>query len=123
MQIYKDGALTTFGNSFGGYGLMSATMDEDMLFYTYSWGSGIHRSHVGALSIMGDQIQILETVGFVNEDLFVRNMGGQSIIEVGDYLGFNSWEKSGVLGQPKLLNGSLSIIDHEGNDKVSNIGG
>ena len=40
---YHDGKLTPFGSAFGGFGLMSAVVEKEILYYTYSWGSGIHR--------------------------------------------------------------------------------
>jgi len=122
MQVYRDGSLVTFGSTFGGFGLMSAAMHEDRLFYTYSWGSGIHRSHVGTISIEGDQLQFWETIGFVNQDLFVRSVSGDISVEVGSYLDFNSWEKSDVLGGGRLMENSLSIIDHDGNEIGREVG-
>jgi len=112
--IYRDGALTPFANAFGGFGLMSAVLAEDGLYYTYSWGSGIHRSHVGRLCIEDGRLAILESGGYVNTDLFVRKVKGGIKVESGRFTGFNSWEAAEKFGWLKQQGSSLVIVDEEG---------
>ncbi len=51
--VIKDKTVYPIGGCFGGWGVMSmavADLDEDSspeLYYTHSWGSGIHRSQIG----------------------------------------------------------------------------
>jgi hypothetical protein len=68
--LYGD-AVYPLGGYFGGYGLTSAAladMNRDKqyeLYYTFSWGSGIHRSHIGYFDPATKQAT---TLGFVYMD-------------------------------------------------------
>lgn len=92
-RVYADhdGQLIPFTTTFGGFGLMSAVVADDTLHYTYSWGSGIHRSHVGEMRVVDGQIQIQESDGHVHCDLFVRLEDGNVVVEEGDFHAFNDY--------------------------------
>lgn len=114
LLIYRDGKLTPFASAFGGHGLMSAVMVEDTLYYTYSFGSGIHRSHVGVLSIDDGKMQILESGGHISTDLFVRKIEGGIQVEAGQFHRFNSWNPTKVVGRVKRKPSSLAVVDPAG---------
>src|SRR5690606_25762939 len=46
LVAYYDGGLARFGETLGGSGLMSAVVDDSALYFTFSYGSGIHRSQL-----------------------------------------------------------------------------
>jgi hypothetical protein len=96
--IYHHGQAHPFACAFGGYGLMSGVVVDATLYYTYSWGSGIHRSHVGQLRVAGGQLVIHESEPFQFRDVFVRGSGGQVAVEVRRYKSFNSWDNAAGLG-------------------------
>jgi hypothetical protein len=117
--LYHNGTVTLFSDSFGGWGLMSGFVLKRTFYYTYSWGSGIHRSHIGCFFLDGDTLKFLDTGGFINIDLFVSNCAGDSICVVtGYYQSFNSWtlvkdNKWRVINE----NGArLAVIDSTGKE-------
>lgn len=114
LLIYRDGKLMPFASTFGGQGLMSAVVSEDVLYYTYSFGSGMHRSHVGLLSIDGEKMRILESGGSLSTDLFVRKVEGGIQVEAGRFDGFNSWKPARRIGWAKSKASSLAIVDAAG---------
>ena len=120
-QLFKEESLVahgedlhTLGKSFGGFGLMSAVKVGDAIYYTYSWGSGIHRSHVGELSVVSGELMIRESGGFANADLFVRTAEGGVLVEAGDFESFNNWKSAEPLGVVGVAGTSLRIVDSHG---------
>jgi len=94
-------------SGFGGHGIQSACvtdLDGDQipeLTYTYSWGSGIHRSLVGVCRVDGDRLLQEELpLAFVG-DLFVRKESDSWVsVEIGRYgWAFGSWEPDAPLGE------------------------
>jgi len=114
LLVYHDGKLTPFASAFGGYGLMSAVVMDGKLYYTYSWGSGIHRSHIGRLSRDARDIRIIVSGGYSSTDLFVRNVDGRIRVEAGKFTGFNSWKVESQVGWLKAKESSLAIVDETG---------
>ena len=114
LLLYHDRKLIPFASTVGGFGLMSAVVSEDALYYTYSWGSGQHRSHIGYLSLNGDKIEILESGGYMSTDLFVRKVEDGILVEAGRFDGFNSWESAEEVGWVKRPVSSLAIVDAMG---------
>jgi hypothetical protein len=79
-------AVKTLGVSFGGYGLMSGLVQGESFYFTYSWGSGIHRSHVGKLQIVNDEVKFWDSGGFFNLDLFLsRRTDGEIAVVSGRF--------------------------------------
>jgi hypothetical protein len=88
--LLHEGTAQYLGISGGGWGLMSGLMQGTNFYYTYSWGSGIHRSQVGKLQIVNDEVNFWGTSGFVNKDLFLsRRTDGKIAVESGVYRSFN----------------------------------
>jgi hypothetical protein len=116
LLIYRDQKLTPFACVVGGNGLMSAIMVDNNLYYTYSWGSGIHRSHIGRLSIEGTDIRIVESSGYENIDLFIRKVGDRIQVEEGRFTSFNSWESGRDFGWIMTKGSSLAVINGEGEE-------
>lgn len=53
--VKHNGDYAQLGSGFGGYGVVDIEYDAEFrgLIYTYSFGSGLHRSHVGVFSLDG----------------------------------------------------------------------
>ena len=56
--LCREGVVHPFVESFGGHGVMSGVVHANALYYSYSWGSGIHRSFVGRLTIQNGILEI-----------------------------------------------------------------
>ena len=97
--VIHQGKLTVLGCSIGGYGLMSGVVQSSSLYYTYSWGSGIHRSHIGRLEVVNDELKFWESAGFADRDLFVSptSSGGIQVLS-GKYAEVNQWLDSQEFG-------------------------
>ena len=91
LLLFRKGEVTPFGTVFGGWGLMSAAVHGNCLYYTYSWGSGIHRSHVGRVSIVQGKLRILDSIGYQNANIFVKVSGQGVSAYQGEFTSFNQW--------------------------------
>jgi hypothetical protein len=93
--LVLDGRAHLLCGGFGGNGIQSACvtdLDGDgapELTYTWSWGSGIHRSQLGVCRVTGDGLlQEVAPLAYVG-DLFVRKESDERVVvEIGDY----GWE-------------------------------
>ncbi len=94
----RGGKVQTFGATFGGHGLMSALVQNGCMYYSFSWGSGLHRSHVGRLKIKGESLEVWESDWFPNADVIVRLAGAKVEIVHGEYVGFNRMDNAAVVG-------------------------
>jgi hypothetical protein len=122
--LYRNGTVTLFSDSFGGWGLMSGFVLKRTFYYTYSWGSGIHRSYVGCIFLDGDSLVFLDTGGYTNVDLFVSNCVGDSIcVYTGVYKSFNSWILVKDNGWRVIDNNKsrLAVIDSTGKEVLPDI--
>ena len=96
--FYADNTIDAIP-SFGGQGLMSAVLvsRKDIphlsLYYTFSFGSGIHRSHIGHIYRDGNGAMVkIDSEGFQGMDLFASvDEEGKTHIHSGDYKAFNKW--------------------------------
>jgi hypothetical protein len=101
-----DGRAYFLCQGFGGNGIMSACvtdLDSDgvpELTYTYSWGSGIHRSLIGVARVEGDHLLQEEPAMAFIGDLFVRKESDtRVVVEIGRYeWEFSSWTPEAQLG-------------------------
>jgi len=81
--LYK-GVVYPLGEWFGGLGVTSmalADMDNDgdsELYFTYSWGSGLHRSHAGYFNPFAKEIVILPYTN-MNKDMTLVDHGDGSL--------------------------------------------
>src|SRR5262245_9305425 len=89
LLIYHNGKLTPFANAFGGHGLMSAVVSGGKLYYSYSFGSGRHRSHLAQLSIVGGKLVFAESGPLLDQDCFVKQDGARLRLEKGEFKKFN----------------------------------
>ncbi len=89
--LYHEGSLMPFCKSFGGAGLMSGLVQDSALYYTYSFGSGIHRAHAGRVFIHQGQLTIAESGGYML-DLFATPCEESGVcLTSGTYTSFNTW--------------------------------
>jgi hypothetical protein len=114
--VYHNGKIASLAPSVGGYGLMSGLINSGEFYYTYSWGSGIHRSHVAKLRIADGKLKSTDSGGFEGQDLFVvADSGGKVRVVSGDFKEFNRWEKGKDIGFIGMTNSSaLQIIGPKG---------
>ncbi|MCM0650249.1 hypothetical protein NBE98_17935 [Clostridium swellfunianum] len=88
--LLYEGKLYNLGRSFGGYGIVDiVTCDFDKdgkkeLIYTYSWGSGIHRSCIGHFDLLQKReveldISTGQPLDFIKEDLAFNKVLDTSI--------------------------------------------
>lgn len=113
--IHREGTLTPFASAFGGFGLMSAVVHEESLYYSYSFGSGIHRSHVGVLSKNeAGKLELRESGGYFSDDLFVRVKEGAIVVESGRYEDFNQWKSAKPFGTVNREAATFTIVDASG---------
>ncbi|HEY1789206.1 MAG TPA: hypothetical protein VGJ73_13680 [Verrucomicrobiae bacterium] len=115
--IYHNGKITVIAPTFGGFGLMSGLVSRGKFYYTYSWGSGIHRSHVARLRFENGKLEIEGSGGFQDKDLFVStDLGGKVNVLSGMFKEFNHWEAASEIGFVGGTNSAgLEIIDANGN--------
>jgi hypothetical protein len=103
------------GIGFGGSGVMSlciADLDRDgkpELVYTYSWGSGDHRSHAAVYREKDGKVQEAVVPFAFKGDMFASSFPDGSVeVEIGRYRQqVNRWIKTGRLGK-------LSISEKDG---------
>lgn len=76
--VYKS-KVYQIGFGFGGYGVVnveSCDFDGDKqkdLIYTFSWGSGMHRSHIGVLNLSSNREEWLDFMQ-LNEDVVLNKV-------------------------------------------------
>ncbi len=98
--ILYDGEIYSIGTCFGGFGITSmalADLDKDEtyeLYYTFSWGSGLHRSHVGYFEPINKEIHVFEDDALFNSDMIltVNNSGdlcvNSATLDMDDFVNF-----------------------------------
>jgi hypothetical protein len=113
--LYHDTNIVTIGCSVGGYGMMSGLVLSNAFYYTYSWGSGVHRSHVGKLVVAGGKLKFSETGGFTNKDLFVgTNAAGAVRVFAGTFRHFNDWSGTEFGSIAPATDSELRLIAPDG---------
>jgi hypothetical protein len=124
--LCRKGEFRHFVATFGGDGLMSGVVVDDAFYYTYSFGSGIHRSHLGKLTVVKDELRTRETGGFIDRDLFVKKTGDKLAVEAaaffdGSFKAFNSWTSAKPFGTIREEADSLQIIGLDGKPLAPNL--
>lgn len=131
-QVFKDGDFETFlirdkkvthiGMGFGGLGVTSiytADLNKDgrlELVYTYSWGSGLHRSHIAVMMFGDTNKEIVSDFVYMNKDLLLEKKDyytilvreGNAVVSAtdslsGEEIGSLSLQKSGDSYKLKLI--------------------
>lgn len=114
--VVHAGKLTPFAETLGGSGLMSAVVSGKKLYYTYSWGSGIHRSHLGQLFVTGGKLTFVESGALVDKDCFVKQDGPTLRLEKGDFHTFNTWKPGQKLGDITPTDTGFTVRDETGKE-------
>lgn len=123
-----EGALYGLGIGFGGLGIVDIETcdfdDNDLkdLLYTYSWGSGIHRSCLGYFDLSKKSegeidISLAKSLGFIEEELILEKVFDNKfmvytanvIIDGGDFTKL-SLEKDRLLGEIKAVENKPVLI-------------
>lgn len=119
--LLYEGTLYTLGTGFGGLGIVDIiTCDLDdngkkELLYSYSWGSGIHRSCFGYFDLSHKRqaevgISSAQSLGFIQEELVFKKVSDTRFevytatvtIEGGDFTKL-SFEKDRLFGEIKAV--------------------
>ena len=116
LLIYLDDELVPFASAFGGFGLTSAVMSGEDLYFSYSWGSGMHRSHLGRISVTSRGIEILDSGGFIDFELFVDKDDAGLIVFDGGFEEFNSWTNPIEVGRVRSTSSSIKLTDSLGEE-------
>jgi hypothetical protein len=114
--MYNGGKISVLAPTVGGHGLMSGVMRNGEFFYTYSWGSGIHRSHVAKLRLEKGEMKFWDSGGFQDIDLFVTaDSSGGVHINSGKFKDFNKCESDKRFGTLSVLNSrEIQIVGTNG---------
>jgi hypothetical protein len=123
LWAYYQGELYSFGVTVGGHGLMSGVLQGQAFYYSYSWGSGIHRSVLGKLTIGDGQPEFVESGGFTERDLFLELVEDEIQVEQGTYRGYNDWTASTPFGTLVDQGSELGVVDAEGSEIVPELSG
>lgn len=84
--IMYDDKIYSIGPCFGGYGITSmalADLNRDgqrELYYTFSWGSGRHRSHIGYFDPVSREVTVFEYALFDDDMMVTVNESGDLCI-------------------------------------------
>lgn len=104
--LIRGGRVHRLGTGFGGHGVMSFVVAElaggrPWLVYTYSWGSGRHRSKVAALDLLqAGSPELTAELALLDGDWFVRAAGTAVVLETGQYGSEpNRWTKGVEVGR------------------------
>ncbi len=123
--LVHEGRVLALCGGLGGHGIQSACVtdfDADgvpELTYTWSWGSGIHRTHVGICRLDGSALIQEEVPVVYRGDLFVRQISSSRVaVEIGDYdWEFGKWHPVAALGELTvapdggLLRPEISLVE------------
>ena len=109
--VIQNNVATPLGSSFGWWGLMSMCVtDLDQggkpeLLFTYSWGSGLHRSRVAIWNGGKSITQAATTVG--RYDLIVEKIDDSHVhLAYGKFNGYTGeFDRLGDFGTAQLTNG------------------
>ncbi len=99
LLIYHDGKFTPLATTLGGHGLMSAVVSGGKLYFTYSFGSGRHRSYLAQLNIVGGKLAFAQSGPLLDQDCFVRQDGDRLRLEQGAFEKFNAWKAKKKMGE------------------------
>ncbi len=109
--VYHDMKVTPFEQPTGNHGVMSGYLKKDVLYYTYSWGSGIKRSHLGTIRMLDCVLQCTDSGGFSDVDLFVSGTKDDVVLETGKYESFNNWSDPEYFGDIVDAMADVAVID------------
>ena len=93
---------------------MSTVLLDGALYYSYSWGSGVHRSRLGRISLDEAELQICETQEFLFTDLFLRSVKERIRVETGTYYAPSAWHDGQLVGWLEYQEPTLLLVDDAG---------
>lgn len=105
--------------------LLSAVLVGSTLYYTVAAGSGINYTELGRISLSGGGLEVLQGADYGRPDplnLYLRESGGQIVVELGDGMKFNSWTSQGVFGWLKDDGSTIVAVDSAGQIPPQGIG-
>jgi hypothetical protein len=109
--LFYDGKVTSLAPTIGGHGVMSGVAHQGEFYFTYSWGSGIHRSHVARLQVANGSLKRSDSGGFRNMDLFVSTGAGEKVhVFAGELKGLNEWAAGRDIGTVGITNASKILF-------------
>lgn len=85
--IIYEGNIYSIGTCFGGYGITSmALADMNMdnqyeLYYTFSWGSGIHRSQIGYFDPVSKEVTVFDYAFWNGDMMLTVNESGDLCVD------------------------------------------
>lgn len=86
--LMYDNEIYILGECFGGYGVTSmalADLDEDSqyeFYFTFSWGSGLHRSQVGYFNPVTKKVTIFDYSNISKDMMLTTNEDGDLLVNV-----------------------------------------
>jgi hypothetical protein len=113
--IFSRGQIIPFAQTFGG-GILSGVMLDDALYYSYGFGSGIHRSQLGRLCLRNGQPEVHESKPYGMADMLVEKTGERVRVVV---RGFPHPDEPSLLGWIDLTETErLKVVDDAGREVV-----
>ena len=97
--------------------LLSAVLVGSTLYFTLQAGSGINYSELGRISLSGGGLEILQGANYARADssnLYLRESGGQIVVDLGDGMKFNSWTALQVFGWLRDDGANIVVVDAAG---------
>lgn len=116
LLLYHNGKLSPLAITVGGQGLMSAVVSGGKLYYTYSFGSGRHRSHLAQLSIAGGKPTFAESGPLLDQDCFVKQDGARLRLEKGKFEKLNVWKAGRKIGEVAEREKGFAVLDDAGKE-------
>ena len=122
--LLYEGKVYSLGEWFGGFGVTSITLadlnadQKPELYFTYSWGSGLHHSHVAYFDPVGKKVVTLDYAQLNNDMLITENEeGGLSLYEatiprMESFVNF-TMERTDLIADIVFVNGKISCFDHK----------
>lgn len=119
--LLYEGKVYPLGEWFGGLGVTNMTLadlngdQKPELYFTYSWGSGLHRSHVAYFDPVGKKVVTLDYT-HLNKDMLIteNEAGGLSLYEAAinrmeSFVNF-TMERTDYITDIVYKNGQISLI-------------
>jgi len=86
------------------------------LYYTYSFGSGRHRSHLAQLSIVESKLIFTESGPLMDQDCFVKQDGARLRLEKGKFKKLNVWKAEENIGEIIAKESGFAVRDDAGKE-------
>jgi hypothetical protein len=116
LLVLHAGKLTPLAPTTGGHGLMSAVVSNGKLYYTYSWGSGRHRSHLGQLTAAKAKLTVVQSSPLYDADCFVTQDANGLYLERGAFEKFNAWKPDQRYGEIKPKDPGFTVVTKAGEE-------